>query len=342
MLIPTVASYPKFHGEGVINFEERAVPQAGPEQLLLACKANALCASDLGSYYHGNEVAIGHEIAGVVVQAGADTTSKLGTPGVVFLMDFCGQCRSCLRGQTNQCLHKRADYGFNRDGGYGPYALISETAFFPVEADIPLDQATMLLDIMGTGGHAITRGYLVHSDVGSLLVTGAGPIGLGILAMAKTIFGADFPVLITDLIPYRLALAEQLGGRPINIQDEPLAQGLARHGYSEVDLAIDASGTSSARRTALDSLAKRGVLVCVGHGEGLDLTISPDLIAAERAILGSEYFCYHELAENLVRLHQHRDYLGQIITHHYPVAEIKTAFTHFIGGETGKVIVEHF
>ncbi|MEM7033431.1 MAG: zinc-binding dehydrogenase, partial [Chloroflexota bacterium] len=169
---------------------------------------------------------------------------------------------------------------------------------------------------------------------------GAGPIGLGVLAMAKIIFGADFPVLITDLNPYRLALAEQLGGRPINIQNSNLAQGLTQHGFSEVDLAIDASGKSSARRTALDSLAKRGVLVCVGHGEGLDLTVSLDLIATERAILGSEYFCYNELAENLVRLRQHREYLGQIITHHYPVADIRTAFTHFIGGETGKVIVE--
>lgn len=339
MSIPTMASYPTFRGRGVIEFEERAVPQPESGQLLLACKANALCASDLGSYHQGNEVAIGHEIAGIIVQAGPDTTIKPGTPGVVFLMDFCGQCRSCQIGQTNQCLHKRADYGFNRDGGYGSYALISETVFFPVDADLPLDQATMLLDIMGTGGHAIARGSLVHPDVGSLLVTGAGPIGLGILAMAKILFGPDFPVLITDLNRYRLDLAEELGGRPINIQNESLTQGLAKHGVSEVDMAIDASGKSSARRTALDSLAKRGVLVCVGHGEGLDLTVSPDLIATERAILGSEYFCYNELAENLVRLRQHRDYLGQIITHHYPVAEINAAFTHFIGGETGKVIV---
>ncbi|MEM7032573.1 MAG: alcohol dehydrogenase catalytic domain-containing protein, partial [Chloroflexota bacterium] len=174
MAIPAMAPYPKFEGEGVITFEDRDVPNAGPGQLLLACKANALCASDLGSYYQGNDVSIGHEIAGVVVQAGADTKIKPGTPGVVFLMDFCGQCRSCQHGRTNQCLHKRADYGFNRDGGYGPYALISETVFFPVDTDIPLDQATMLLDIMGTGGHAISRGCLVHPDPGSLLVTGAG------------------------------------------------------------------------------------------------------------------------------------------------------------------------
>jgi threonine dehydrogenase-like Zn-dependent dehydrogenase len=241
-------------------------------------------------------------------------------------------------GLTNQCLQKRADYGFNRDGGYGPYALINETVFFAIDPDLPFDEATMLLDIMGTGGHALSRGQLVHPDVGSLLVNGAGPIGLGLLAMAKIRFGVDFPVLITDLVPYRLALTEQMGGLPINVATGSLADGLAYHGVADVDLAIDATGKTVARRTALDSLAKRGVLVCVGHGEGLNLTISPDLIATERAILGSEYFCYNELAANLALLREHRGYLNQIITHHYPTAELGTAFATFIAGETGKVI----
>ncbi|MEZ4621817.1 MAG: alcohol dehydrogenase catalytic domain-containing protein [Caldilineaceae bacterium] len=335
---PTVAAYPLFRGDGLIEFVEKPVPQAGPGQLLVQCKANALCASDLGGFRRGSDVTMGHEIAGVVVQAGTGTTTAVGTPGVVFLMDFCGACRSCRLGLTNQCLQKRADYGFNRDGGYGPYTLINENVFFPIDADIPFDDATMLLDIMGTGGHALSRGQLVHPDAGSLLVNGAGPIGLGILAMAKLRFGLDFPVVITDLVPYRLELAGEVGGMPINVATSSLAAGLAHHGVETVDLAVDATGKTVARRAALDALAKRGVLVCVGHGEGLDLTVSPDLIATERAILGSEYFCYNELAANLDLLRQHRAYLGQIITHHYPVAELGAAFAKVIAGETGKVI----
>lgn len=47
-----------------------------------------------------------------------------------------------------------------------------------------------------------------------MLVTGAGPIGLGVTAMVKLTFGFDAPVLITDLVDYRLQLAERLGARP--------------------------------------------------------------------------------------------------------------------------------
>ena len=161
-------------------------------------------------------------------QAGPETSTPVGTPGVVFLMDFCGQCRSCRLGYTNQCSAKRADMGFSHDGGYGPYELVHENVFFPVTPDVPLTEATMLLDVMGTGGHAIARAQLVRPDIESLLVAGAGPIGLGVLAMAKLLLGDDLPVYVADSIPYRLGLAERLGGIPCRARPAP-APGRRRH-----------------------------------------------------------------------------------------------------------------
>ena len=221
--------------------------------------------------------------------------------------------------------------GFTHDGGYGPYELVHENVFFPVTLDVSLNEATLLLDIMGTGGHALARAQAVRPDIESLLVAGAGPIGLGVLAMAKLLLGRGLPVFITDTIPYRLALAEQLGGIPIRLGEGSLPT---------VDAVIDTSGKEAARRSALDALGKRGVLVCVGHGQGLTLDVSPDLIATERAVLGSEYFRFDELPVNLERLRAHRAYLTPIITHRYPVGEIQTAFETFFGGGTGKVVIE--
>ena len=126
-------------------------------------------------------------------------------------MDFCGECRNCRLGCTNQCLAKRADYGFSHDGGYGPFMVVNENVFFPI-AGVDIGDATLLLDIMGTGGHAVGRAQHAREDISSLLITGAGPIGLGVLAMAKLIFGSYLPVFITDLLPFRLELAARLGG----------------------------------------------------------------------------------------------------------------------------------
>ena len=282
----------------------------------------------------------GHEAAGVVALAGPGTRTPVGTPGVIYLMDFCGACRSCRLGFTNQCLDKRGDMGLNRDGGYGAYELVHETAFFPVDRDLDLAEATLLLDVMGTGGHAVRRARLVHPDVQSLLVTGAGPMGLGVLAMARLLLGAEVPVVVTDVSAYRLELAERLGGRPVDVGRTSLEDGLRRHGLASVDLAIETSGKGVVRQACLGVLAKRGVLVCVGHREGLTLDVSPDLIATERAVLGSEYFCYRELPDNLPLLRAQRAYLTQIITHRLPIQEIEQAFTIFLGGASGKVVVE--
>jgi len=331
MPVPSTMLVPLFVGGGRITFGEKPVPAPASGQLLVQVKANALCGSERGQFHGGSSVTPGHEAAGVVAAAGPDTHTPVGTPGVLFLMDFCGACRSCRLGCTNQCEAKRADMGFTHGGGYGPYELVHENIFFPVPDDIPLTEATLLLDIMGTGGHALARAQAVRPDIESLLVAGAGPIGLGVLAMAKLLFGADLPVFITDTIPYRLALAEKLGGIPVPLPASSLPT---------VDAAVDTSGKEAARRSALSALSQRGVLVCVGHGEGLMLDVSPDLIATERAVLGSEYFRFDELPANLERLRAHREYLAPIITHRFPVGEIQAAFGTFFGGQTGKVIIE--
>lgn len=338
--LPAEVSVPHFRGQRQIGSITRPVPQPGPGQLLLECKANALCGSERGQFINGTSVTPGHEAAGVVVAAGAGTSTSIGTAGVVFLMDFCGACRSCRAGCTNQCLAKRADMGFSHDGGYGRYELIHESIFFPTPG-LPPGEATLLLDIMGTGGHSIKRARLVHPDIRSLLIPGAGPIGLGVLAMARLLLGPDVPVVISDVVPYRLKMAEAMGGLPVLATQMSLSQGLKHHGLGAPDVAIDCAGKAAVRDECLSLLAHRGVLVSVAHGEGLRIeNLYGDFVAREMTLIGSEYFAFHELAQNLALLQANRKYLSQIITHRLGVGEIQQAFELFFAGKTGKVVIE--
>ena len=65
---------------------------------------------------------------------------------------------SCRIGATNQCLDKRGDLGFTYDGGFRPFELVRESAFFPVSDDIEIGTATLLLDVLGASGPALRRG----------------------------------------------------------------------------------------------------------------------------------------------------------------------------------------
>ena len=332
---------PHFVGDSKISTTTKPVPQPGPGQLLIEIKANALCGSERGQFFNGTDVTPGHEAAGIVAAAGPGTTTPVGTPGAIFLMDFCGECRSCRLGYTNQCLAKRGDMGFNRDGGYGVYELVNENVFFPVPDDVTPTEATLLLDIMGTGGHSIRRASLVHHDIKSILIPGAGPIGLGVLAMAKLMLGDDVPVVLSDVVPYRLELAEQMGGLPVLATEMSLAEGMRRHGLDAPDVVIDSAGQERVRDESMALLAHRGVMVSVAHGGGLTIkSLYGDFVFRELTLIGSEYFAYNELPGNLDLLRRHRAYMNRIITHRLGVDEIQHAFELFFGGNTGKVIIE--
>jgi threonine 3-dehydrogenase len=340
MTMPHSMAAPHFRGAGLIEFDERPVPEPGPGQLLLRVLANAICGTDRAQFHEGSPVIPGHETAGEVVAVGPGTDTSPGTVGVVFLMDYCGRCRSCRLGHTNQCLDKRADMGFTADGGYGPFELVHETNFFPTP-DVAPDEATLLLDVMGTSSHAISRAQQSQVDVEAVGIAGAGPIGLGLAAMSRLLLGPEVPVLVSDTNTYRLDLAESLGAVAVRVAGDSLVAATRRLGLDGLDAAFDASGRQVARDGLLDALTpRRGVLVCVGHGEGLQIDVSSQLIAPERAIVGSEYFRYDELPSNLQRLRQHRPYLRGIITHRFPVDRIDGAFATFLAGHCGKVVVE--
>jgi threonine 3-dehydrogenase len=104
--IPSSCRVPHFVGNKEIKFEEKAVPEPGPGQLLLRVCANALCGSERPQFFDGAPVTPRHEAADTVVAAGPGTHTPLGTTGAVFLMDFCGECRSCRLGfskSSQQC-----------------------------------------------------------------------------------------------------------------------------------------------------------------------------------------------------------------------------------------------
>src|ERR1700722_14983316 len=310
--MPATATAPRFHGGGKITFENRPVPEPGPGQLLLRVAANAICGTDRGQYLDGSAV----------------------PPGVVFLMDSWGRCRRCRAGFPNLCLDKRADMGFTQDGGYGSYELVHESNFFPVPDDVGLTEATMLLDVMGTSGHAIARARLVRPDIESVYIAGAGPIGLGLLVMCKITLGAAVPVRISDVSPWRLDYARSFGAESVDARDPD-----ALASMPEADVAFDSTGKQAARQAALSALGRRRVLVCAGHGETLQLSVSEDLIAPERAVLGSEYFAFDELPRNLGLLRGNRDLISRVITHTFDVRDIAEGFAVFLSGKSGKVIV---
>ena len=328
----------RFLGQGRIAIEERPVPRPGPGEVLLRVHACAICGSDHGSWERGARVTPGHEGSGTVVAVGQDVTMPVGTRGAVYLVAYCGNCRMCRRGETGACLRKERMIGFSHDGAYADYLLAPERCVLPIDDQMDLDLANMLLDVIGTTAHALRRTRLTPTELNAACVMGAGPIGLGAIV---TLRGMGINrIIAVDLNPYRLELAARLGAESVDGRDTDVVGWVRERLPDGPDLVIEASGHPIAQRQAIDMVAADGPVVIVGHsGQALELRTSHDLIAQEKYLIGSEYFGVGEFAENMRLVREGRIDPRPVITHRFDLDAIEDAFRLFWSGQTGKVLV---
>ncbi|QIP12900.1 formaldehyde dehydrogenase, glutathione-independent [Spirosoma aureum] len=199
---------------------------------------------------------LGHEITGLVIEAGRDVEFiKEGDLVSVPFNIACGRCRNCKAGQTGICLNVNpsrpgAAYGYVDMGGWvggqAEYVMVPYADFnllkFPDkdQAMAKIRDLTLLSDIFPTGYHgAVTAGVGPGSIV---YVAGAGPVGLACAASCHLLGAAV--VIVGDMIPERLEQAKSFGCEVVDLRKEiSLADQIAAIiGVPEVDSAVDCVG----------------------------------------------------------------------------------------------------
>lgn len=217
---------------------------------------------------------LGHEITGVVIEAGSDVEFiKVGDLVSVPFNIACGRCRNCKAGQTGICLNVNpsrpgAAYGYVDMGGWvggqAEYVMVPYADFnllkFPDkdQAMEKIKDLTLLSDIFPTGFHgAVTAGVGPGSIV---YVAGAGPVGLACAASAHLLGAAV--VIVGDMIPERLQQAKSFGCETIDVREKtPLGEQIAAIiGVPEVDSFVDCVGFE-ARGHGADSVNEKPATV---------------------------------------------------------------------------------
>jgi glutathione-independent formaldehyde dehydrogenase len=199
---------------------------------------------------------LGHEITGIVIEAGSDVEFiNVGDLVSVPFNIACGRCRNCKAGRTGICLNVNpsrpgAAYGYVDMGGWvggqAEYVMVPYADFnllkFPDRdrAMSKIKDLTLLSDIFPTGFHgAVTAGVGPGSIV---YVAGAGPVGLACAASAHLLGAAA--VIVGDMIPERLQQAKSFGCEIIDLREKtPLEEQIAAIvGVPEVDSFVDCVG----------------------------------------------------------------------------------------------------
>jgi len=330
-------------GPGV-ELVQRPIPAPGPGEVLLRMEAASICGTDIHLFHWDPWAAeilkppiiLGHELAGRVAALGSGV-SRVREGDLVgvesHIVDWtCAQCRA---GQMHLCRNLRV-FGAHVDGGFAEYVVVPEAN--AIESN-GLDPAVVALqEPMGNAVHAA---FVEPIEGRSVAVTGCGPIGLLSVAIAKA-SGATW-VVATDVEPYRLEIARQMGADLALDAREPdtVERVEAATNGDGVDVVLEMSGSRPALEQALEFVTRGGRISLLGiFASPVEVHLS-DLVIQKGlrlyGVYGRKIYETWERTQELLRSGAVDP--APLITHRFDLADWEEAFRLVASRHAGKVVL---
>ncbi len=266
---------------GDFQLVEREIPHSTqPGWVLIDVSAIGLCGTDYHIYEGAHPFleyprVIGHELSGYVAES-AEGWNK-GDLVVVNPYLYCGECRACKRGKHNCCSNIEV-LGVHRDGGLCSRIAVPASNLYSGEGLTPIEAA--MIEFLTIGAHAVRRSEITAGD--RVLVTGAGPIGIGTALFAR-LKGADIHLM--DLSDTRLISARKNFGFDItHIAGTDLLKGDLHDGF---DVVFDATGNRESIEAGFSLLAHGGSYVLVSVVKGDISFVDAEFHKREMRLIGS-------------------------------------------------------
>jgi len=326
-----------------IWMEDVPIPEVGLNDVLIKVNKTSICGTDI-HIYNWDEWAqktipvpmvIGHEFVGTVASIGSNVHDfKMGDLVSGESHIVCGLCRNCMAGRRNLCV-KTLGIGVNRQGAFAEYIAIPQTNVWYCDSNIATD-ILCCFDPFGNAVHAALAFEVLGEDV---LITGAGPIGIMAAAVARHA-GARY-IVITDLNPYRLKLAEKVGvTMALNVSETSIEHAMKKLGMKEgFDIGLEMSGSGNAFKDLIDSMCHGGKVALLGI-QSTNLSIDWNKVVFNglviKGIYGREMY---ETWYKMTVMLQSGLNISPVITHRFNCTEYKEAFKLMASGYSGKVIL---
>ncbi len=271
---------------GRLVMERRPIPTRGPGEVLIRVRRVGVCGTDMHIYrgtqpYLAYPRVMGHELSGEVVEAPDGAALRPGDPVYVMPYMSCGACAACRKAKPNCCMNIQV-LGVHRDGGMAEYLSVAE-GFVRKAEGITLDEAAMV-EFLAIGAHAVNRAAVAPGQ--SVLVVGAGPIGIAAALFAKLRGGV---VTALDSRRDRLDFChDHLGADHVVALDADTPRTLADlTGGDFFDVVFDATGNPKAMEAGFAYVGHGGGYVLISV-VGADITFSdPEFHKRETTLLGS-------------------------------------------------------
>lgn len=322
------------HAPGVIRWEEVPDPDVPEGWAKVDIKAVGICSSDVPRALHGTAyqypLVLGHEMSGVVSRIGEGVDpSLLGKRVAIAPLVPCRSCEWCASGRYSLC--DDYDYfGSRRDGGCAE-AIAAPSANLVLLPDEISDEAGALLEPASVALHGL-HGRVEAGD--HVAVMGAGSLGLLAVQLARVLGASD--VLSLDPVEERLAIALELGAKPMRVTDDggEVETTLRETDGRGVDLLVVATGAAIAQSRALMLARKGGSVLYLGLPKE-EVVLRPSafnrLMRRELRLFGSwnsfsDPFPGGEWSASVSHMASGQIRTAPLITHRFRLEQAETAY----------------
>jgi 2-desacetyl-2-hydroxyethyl bacteriochlorophyllide A dehydrogenase len=294
----------------------------GPRDVRVSVRAAGICHSD-AHYRAGRSPArplpltLGHEVAGVVAEAGSLVTRvRTGDRVCLHYLIACGDCLHCSRGSEQFCA-TGSMLGHYRAGGWAESIVVPERNCVPLPDAISFAHGAVLMCSSATALHALRRGRLIGGE--TVAIIGVGGLGMSAVQLARAL-GAR-TVYAIDRDAEKLALAAWYGAVPINATaGDPVALVHDATRGIGVDVVLELVGSPTTMQQAVAMAAIHGRAVIAGLStQPLVIDSYRDLIGREVEVIGANDHLLQELPLLLDFARNGRLHLAKIVQRTVPL-----------------------
>lgn len=301
---------------GKIEFNNVPVPEVKPNQIKIKMKSIGVCGSDIhvnhGKHpYTSYPVVQGHEVSAEVVEVGSEVANvKVGDKVTIQPQVVCGECYPCTHGLYNDCEELKV-MGFQTTGMASEYFVVDADKALALPADMSWEHGA-LIEPLAVAVHAVRRAGDIAGK--KIVVLGGGPIGNLVAQTAKAMGAAD--VLISELSPYRLEVAQKCGIKTIDAKNENILESIiANFGKDRADYIFECIGINVTINQAIEYARKGSTIVVVG-------------VFGDLATVNMGYVQDHELSLLGSAMYREEDFIKAIELVNEGLIEFDTLITH--------------
>lgn len=279
-------------GPSEMEIQRTAVPELAPGEVLIAVHVAGICGSELSGYLGQNSLRVpplvmGHEAAGEVIECTEGTFAdgspvRVGSRVTFNPLISCGDCDRCRVGLTHLCRQRQL-IGAHRSGAFAQFVAVPAVQCYPLPADFS-DTIASLTEPLACSLRAVKQTQARSEQ--SLLILGAGPIGLFALIAARA-EGLQ-RIYVSDLSESRLEVARQWGAsETINAHQHDVLATIREIAPGGSDTVIDAVGANATRAQAVQAVVPGGTVVFIGLHDETSSLATNYLVRQEITLRGS-------------------------------------------------------